>query len=182
MGHAEAELATDTEVSIAALFDHEEVGSSSTSGAGSPIMGEAVRRVSTALNAGEGCALPRAGGDGGRPRLGASYKTVTGLLQDGYRAGRDGGRGWAPVVEQERWRVRCIRSPRRTLAAPPTGHPLRAHGNEDLYTSRNRRTWTAVTRTCMLRRCTARSSCPPTWRTRSTPTIRPSTRSTTARS
>lgn len=42
------------QVSIAALFDHEEVGSGSTSGAGSPIMGEAVRRVSTALNAGDG--------------------------------------------------------------------------------------------------------------------------------
>ena len=34
VGHAEAGLETDTEVSIAALFDHEEVGSSSTTGAG----------------------------------------------------------------------------------------------------------------------------------------------------
>lgn len=42
------------QVSIAALFDHEEVGSNSAAGAGSPIMGEAVRRISTALNAGEG--------------------------------------------------------------------------------------------------------------------------------
>ena len=33
VGHAEAELQSDTEVSIAALFDHEEVGSSSTTGA-----------------------------------------------------------------------------------------------------------------------------------------------------
>jgi len=54
MAHAQEELENDSEVSIAALFDHEEVGSSSTTGAGSPIMGEAVRRVSTALNAGEG--------------------------------------------------------------------------------------------------------------------------------
>mmetsp|Transcript_11930 Transcript_11930/g.26944 ORF Transcript_11930/g.26944 Transcript_11930/m.26944 type:complete len:466 (+) Transcript_11930:2-1399(+) len=54
MGHAEANLDTDSEVSVAALFDHEEVGSSSSSGAGSPIMGEAVRRISTALNAGQG--------------------------------------------------------------------------------------------------------------------------------
>jgi len=54
VAHAEEELQEDTEVSLAALFDHEEVGSSSTSGAGSPIMGEAVRRVSTALNAGQG--------------------------------------------------------------------------------------------------------------------------------
>ena len=33
VGHVDAELHTDTEVSIAALFDHEEVGSSSTTGA-----------------------------------------------------------------------------------------------------------------------------------------------------
>jgi len=47
-------LEDDEEISLIALFDHEEVGSSSTTGAGSPIMAEAVRRISSALNAGDG--------------------------------------------------------------------------------------------------------------------------------
>ena len=46
-------LETDEDISLIALFDHEEVGSSSITGAGSPIMGEAVQRISSALNAGE---------------------------------------------------------------------------------------------------------------------------------
>ena len=44
-----AKLDADTDVSLIALFDHEEIGSDSTSGAGSPIMAEAVRRVTTAM-------------------------------------------------------------------------------------------------------------------------------------
>lgn len=52
-------LASDGDVSLIALFDHEEVGSSSAVGAGSPIMGEAVRRISSALSGGGG------GGSGG---------------------------------------------------------------------------------------------------------------------
>ena len=47
-------LENDEDISLIALFDHEEVGSSSITGAGSPIMGEAVQRISSALNAGEG--------------------------------------------------------------------------------------------------------------------------------
>ena len=43
------ELDDDEDISLVALFDHEEVGSSSQSGAGSPIMGEAVNRISSAL-------------------------------------------------------------------------------------------------------------------------------------
>ena len=42
----------DPDVSLIALFDHEEVGSGSTSGAGSPVMGDAVRRISSALSGG----------------------------------------------------------------------------------------------------------------------------------
>ena len=42
---ASAELATDTDVAMIALFDHEEVGSESFSGACSPVMGEAISRV-----------------------------------------------------------------------------------------------------------------------------------------
>ncbi len=38
-------LDDDSDVSLIALFDHEEVGSSSTTGAGSPIMGEAVKKI-----------------------------------------------------------------------------------------------------------------------------------------
>eukprot|EP00804_Cyclotella_cryptica_P020863 CCRYP_011469-RC/>CCRYP_011469-RC protein AED:0.06 eAED:0.06 QI:90/0.5/0.33/1/0.5/0.33/3/0/598 len=46
-------LENDSDISMIAMFDHEEVGSSSSSGAGSPIMGEAVRRISYVLGAGE---------------------------------------------------------------------------------------------------------------------------------
>lgn len=51
--HSETELDNDEDISLIALFDHEEVGSSSLTGAGSPIMGEAVRRISAALCDGE---------------------------------------------------------------------------------------------------------------------------------
>ncbi len=54
VAHAAEHLAADTDVSLCTFFDHEEVGSASACGAGSPIMGEAVRRISTALNAGAG--------------------------------------------------------------------------------------------------------------------------------
>lgn len=40
---------TDTDISMIVLYDHEEVGSNSAVGAASPIMGEAVRRISSAL-------------------------------------------------------------------------------------------------------------------------------------
>jgi aspartyl aminopeptidase len=46
------QLANDEDISLIALFDHEEVGSSSATGAGSPIMGEAVERISAAMNDG----------------------------------------------------------------------------------------------------------------------------------
>jgi aspartyl aminopeptidase len=46
---ASSEVQADGQVSLIALFDHEEVGSASAVGAGSPIMGEAVRRISAAL-------------------------------------------------------------------------------------------------------------------------------------
>lgn len=42
-------LSQDEDISLIALFDHEEVGSNSTQGAGAPIMAEAVKRISTAL-------------------------------------------------------------------------------------------------------------------------------------
>jgi aspartyl aminopeptidase len=42
-------LETDGDISLVALFDHEEVGSESSTGAGSPIMGEAVSRISNAI-------------------------------------------------------------------------------------------------------------------------------------
>ena len=54
VAHAAEHLGSDTDVSLCTFFDHEEVGSASACGAGSPIMGEAVRRISTALNAGAG--------------------------------------------------------------------------------------------------------------------------------
>ena len=47
-------LGKDADIAMVCLFDHEEVGSASQCGAGSPIMGEAVRRVSSALNNGGG--------------------------------------------------------------------------------------------------------------------------------
>jgi aspartyl aminopeptidase len=43
-------LVNDEDISMVVLYDHEEVGSSSAVGAASPIMGEAVRRISTALD------------------------------------------------------------------------------------------------------------------------------------
>lgn len=46
-------LENDDGISMIAMFDHEEVGSSSATGAGSPIMGEAVRKISHVLGAGE---------------------------------------------------------------------------------------------------------------------------------
>ena len=42
-------LKTEVDVSMVCLFDHEEVGSASQCGAGSPIMSEAVRRVVSAM-------------------------------------------------------------------------------------------------------------------------------------
>jgi aspartyl aminopeptidase len=47
--HATDSLAEDEDVSVIALFDHEEVGSSSFSGAGSTLIGDAVERISFAL-------------------------------------------------------------------------------------------------------------------------------------
>eukprot|EP00545_Synedropsis_sp_CCMP1620_P000575 CAMPEP_0119015942 /NCGR_PEP_ID=MMETSP1176-20130426/11729_1 /TAXON_ID=265551 /ORGANISM="Synedropsis recta cf, Strain CCMP1620" /LENGTH=524 /DNA_ID=CAMNT_0006969267 /DNA_START=90 /DNA_END=1664 /DNA_ORIENTATION=- len=49
---AEHDVEGDTDISLVALFDHEEVGSSSAVGAGSPIMADAVKRISSALLAG----------------------------------------------------------------------------------------------------------------------------------
>jgi len=48
----QAAIANDVDVSLIALFDNEEVGSESTAGAGSPIMSEAVRRITTAMTSG----------------------------------------------------------------------------------------------------------------------------------
>ena len=45
-----ASVGTDTDVSVIALFDHEEVGSSSTTGAGSTLITESVNRISLALD------------------------------------------------------------------------------------------------------------------------------------
>lgn len=44
----------DSDISLVALFDHEEVGSSSAVGAGSPIIGQSVERIAAALNNGDG--------------------------------------------------------------------------------------------------------------------------------
>jgi len=44
-----ADLSNDKDVCLVALFDHEEIGSQSAHGAGSPVMAEAVRRISSAL-------------------------------------------------------------------------------------------------------------------------------------
>ena len=55
--HAAAEtLANDADVSVVALFDHEEVGSGSHPGAGSTLMRDAVVRISNALAASPGAA------------------------------------------------------------------------------------------------------------------------------
>ena len=48
--HAANGISTDEDVSMIALFDHEEVGSGSSAGAGSPIMRDAVVRISEALS------------------------------------------------------------------------------------------------------------------------------------
>lgn len=45
-----ARLEEDTDIAIVALFDHEEVGSQSTQGAGSPIIREAMERISAAFD------------------------------------------------------------------------------------------------------------------------------------
>lgn len=42
-------VATDDKISVIALFDHEEIGSQSTHGAGSPIMDDAVKRITAAF-------------------------------------------------------------------------------------------------------------------------------------
>jgi len=47
-----ANLSDDADVSVVVCFDHEEVGSVSSHGAGSPVMAEAVRRISAAMNSG----------------------------------------------------------------------------------------------------------------------------------
>jgi aspartyl aminopeptidase len=44
-----AAIASDPDVSVVALFDHEEVGSDSAAGAGGPVMAEAIARVGEAL-------------------------------------------------------------------------------------------------------------------------------------
>jgi len=45
LDHASNSLVTDTGVSMLVCFDHEEIGSESAQGAGSPVMGEALARV-----------------------------------------------------------------------------------------------------------------------------------------
>jgi aspartyl aminopeptidase len=45
------DLSDSHDVSVVVFFDHEEVGSASLNGAGSPVMEQAVRRISAALNA-----------------------------------------------------------------------------------------------------------------------------------
>mmetsp|Transcript_6935 Transcript_6935/g.10400 ORF Transcript_6935/g.10400 Transcript_6935/m.10400 type:complete len:467 (-) Transcript_6935:68-1468(-) len=45
----EGALECDEDISLVALFDHEEIGSDSATGAGSPIMGEAVKRICSAF-------------------------------------------------------------------------------------------------------------------------------------
>ena len=46
----EGRLENDEDISLVALFDHEEIGSESATGAGSPIMGEAVERICNAFS------------------------------------------------------------------------------------------------------------------------------------
>jgi aspartyl aminopeptidase len=45
----EGSLDSDKDISLIALFDHEEIGSDSATGAGSPIMGEAVQKICSAF-------------------------------------------------------------------------------------------------------------------------------------
>jgi aspartyl aminopeptidase len=47
-----ADLSQDQDISLIACFDHEEVGSTSLNGAGSPVILQALRRISAALNNG----------------------------------------------------------------------------------------------------------------------------------
>lgn len=49
LNHADKSLKDDSDVSLIALFDHEEVGSSSTTGAGSTLIEESVKRISGAM-------------------------------------------------------------------------------------------------------------------------------------
>lgn len=57
MAHS-ADLSDSQDVCLVALFDHEEVGSNSAHGAGSPVMMEAVRRISSALSTHQGVLDP----------------------------------------------------------------------------------------------------------------------------
>jgi aspartyl aminopeptidase len=51
IAHTNSEIfENDVDISMVCLFDHEEVGSQSSHGAGSPVISEAVRRISTALS------------------------------------------------------------------------------------------------------------------------------------
>lgn len=50
--HANKNLPEDQDISLVVAFDHEEVGSTSVQGAGSPVMQDAVQRISAALNGG----------------------------------------------------------------------------------------------------------------------------------
>jgi aspartyl aminopeptidase len=47
-----ADLSQDQDSSLIVCFDHEEVGSTSLNGAGSPVMAQAIKRISAALNNG----------------------------------------------------------------------------------------------------------------------------------
>jgi aspartyl aminopeptidase len=53
-----ADICNDEDICLLALFDHEEVGSQSAHGAGSPVMMEAVRRISDALSEAPGSLNP----------------------------------------------------------------------------------------------------------------------------
>jgi len=50
LGHIEdGHLSSDSDIPLVVMFDHEEIGSLSATGAGSPIIADAVRRITTAL-------------------------------------------------------------------------------------------------------------------------------------
>jgi len=51
-------LENDKDISMVVLYDHEEIGSTSAVGAASPILGEAVKRISSVLNAKEQAIAP----------------------------------------------------------------------------------------------------------------------------
>lgn len=56
ISHSESEsFSNDVDISLVALFDHEEVGSESAQGAGSPIILHALQRISAALCLGGAC-------------------------------------------------------------------------------------------------------------------------------